>query len=241
MQAFSIEQSIVKGNMQIEDLFEFVQNNALEIEAYEMEQSIFSYVMKIGLTAMQCYFAAKGTGDEGAELILEDGDVLKRESGLRGKDYFSVFGKFKVPRTCYRREGRGGVMPLDARANLPHNCYSYLLQEWMDILSIRNTLEESSISLEKLLGVKVYSNRFEAVTQATCMNYDQYYGQKEAPEKNSEGSINVIGFDGIGVPVIKSEAAKLKARLGKGEKRQKKKEAMVGVSYHYSDTLIFKS
>ena len=231
MQAFSIEQSIVKGNMQIEDLFEFVQNNALEIEAYEMEQSIFSYVMKIGLTVMQCYFAAKGTGDEGAELILEDGDVLKRERGLRGKDYFSVFGKFKVPRTCYRREGRGGVMPLDARANLPHNCYSYLLQEWMDILSIRNTLEESSISLEKLLGVKVYSNRFEAVTQATCMNYDQYYGQKEAPEKNSEGSINVIGFDGIGVPVIKSEAAKLKARLGKGEKRQKKKEAMVGVSY----------
>ena len=97
MQAFSIEQSIVKGNMQIEDLFEFVQNNALEIEAYEMEQSIFSYVMKIGLTVMQCYFAAKGTGDEGAELILEDGDVLKRERGLRGKDYFSVFGKFKVP------------------------------------------------------------------------------------------------------------------------------------------------
>lgn len=71
----------------------------------------------------------------------------------------------------------------------------------------------------------------KSVTQATCMNYDQYYDQKEAPEKNSEGSINVIGFDGIGVPVIKSEAVKLKARLGKGEKRQKKKEAMVGVSY----------
>ena len=111
MQAFSIEQSIVKGNMQIKDLFEFVQNSTQEIEAYEMEQSIFSYIMKIGLTAMQCYFAAKGTGDEGAELILEDGDVLKRESGLRGKDYFSVFGKFKVPRTCYRREGKAGVMP----------------------------------------------------------------------------------------------------------------------------------
>ena len=31
--------------------------------------------------------------------------------------------------------------------------------------------------------------------------------------------------------MIKEEAAKLKARQGKGEKRQKKKEAMVGVSY----------
>jgi hypothetical protein len=46
-------------------------------------------------------------------------------------------------------------MPLDARANLPHNCYSYLLQEWMDILCIRNTFEESSVSLEKLLGVRI--------------------------------------------------------------------------------------
>jgi hypothetical protein len=40
-----------------------------------------------------------------------------------------------------------------------------------------------------------------------------------------------LGFDGKGVPVIKKKAAKIKARLGKGEKKQKKKEAMVGVSY----------
>ena len=38
-------------------------------------------------------------------------------------------------------------------------------------------------------------------------------------------------FDGKEVPVIKKEAAKIKARLSKGEKKQKKKEAMVGVSY----------
>jgi len=50
MQAFSIEESIVKGNMQVNDLFEFVQRHASEIEAYEMEQSVFSYVMKVGLT-----------------------------------------------------------------------------------------------------------------------------------------------------------------------------------------------
>ncbi|QTA93066.1 Uncharacterized protein dnm_091630 [Desulfonema magnum] len=191
-----MEESIVNGNLQVSELFEFVKEHASELEAYEMEQSVFSYVMKIGLTAMQCYFAAKGTGDEGPELTSEDGDVLKRESGLRGKDYFSVFDKFKVPRTCYRCEGRPGVMPLDARANLPRNCYSYLLQEWMDILCIRNTFEESSVSLEKLMGIKVYSNRFESVSRETYMNYDQYYGQKEPPEKNDEGSINVIGSDG---------------------------------------------
>ena len=41
----------------------------------------------------------------------------------------------------------------------------------------------------------------------------------------------MVSFDGKGVPMIKEEAAKLTAKLGTGEKRQKKKEALVGVSY----------
>jgi hypothetical protein len=41
----------------------------------------------------------------------------------------------------------------------------------------------------------------------------------------------VVSFDGKGVPMIKEEAAKLKAKLGTGEKRQQKKDALVGVSY----------
>jgi hypothetical protein len=51
------------------------------------------------------------------------------------------------------------------------------------------------------------------------------------PVAESEGEIHTIGFDGKGVPIIKSEAAKIQSRLGKGEKRQKTKEAIVGVSY----------
>ncbi len=54
---------------------------------------------------------------------------------------------------------------------------------------------------------------------------------KPVPAAESEGEIQALSFDGKGVPMIKREAAKLKARLGKGEKRQKKKEALVGVSY----------
>ena len=41
----------------------------------------------------------------------------------------------------------------------------------------------------------------------------------------------MVSFDGKGVPMIKEEAVKLKAKLGSGEKRQTKKEALVGVSY----------
>jgi hypothetical protein len=103
----------------------------------------------------------------------------------------------------------------------------------MDLLSLRDTFKESELSLAKLLGLEVKSSRFEVVNQesVTATSYDTFYEHKEVASLESEGEIQVSQFDGKGVPVIKKEAAKLKARSGKGEKRQKKKEAMVGVSY----------
>lgn len=231
MQAFTVEESILEGEKEVKELFDLVKNNAVDLEAYEMEQAIFSRLMRIGLAGMKCYFAEKGTGDVGNELMLEDGTALKKESGLRGRNYFSVFGKLKVPRTCYRLEGKAGIMPLDAQVNLPERCYSYLLQEWMDLFSIRESFKESEVSLEKLLGLKVSQSCFEKVNRNSSENYDEFYKDKQPPFADSEGEIQVPGFDGKGVPMIKEEAARLKARQGKGEKRQKKKEAMVGVSY----------
>jgi hypothetical protein len=122
-------------------------------------------------------------------------------------------------------------MPLDVQSNLPERTYSYLLQEWMDLFSIRDSFRESSVSLNKLLGLEISQSRFEVVNRESANSYDEFYENKEQPVPESEGKIQVIGFDGKGVPIIKSEAAKIQPRLGKGEKRQKTKEAIVGVSY----------
>jgi hypothetical protein len=233
MKALSVERSICEGERDVKELFEFVSLKAEELMAYQMEQEIFDRVMQIGLAAMKGYFAAKGTGDVGDELVLPDGTLGTKAEALRGRDYFSVFGKFKVPRTAYQRCGRPSVMPLDAQADLPERCYSYLLQEWMDHLSIRESFQASEGTLTTLLGLHVSASRFEVVNQHSVSqtSYTQFYTEKAIPSAEQEGAIQVLSFDGKGVPMIKREAAQLKARLGKGEKRQKKKEAMVGVSY----------
>ena len=231
MPAYSMEEMIFEGKAKVKELFEFILNNAEGMDAYAMEKAIFSRIMGIGLAAMKGYFAGKGCGDVGDVLVLSDGMSLKKEKRLLEKNYFSVFGKVAVARACYRADGVKGVMPLDAQANLPERSYSYLLQEWMDLLSIRDSFLESSVTLDRLLGCGVRASRFEAVSRESATSYDAYYGNKEAPIAESEGEIHTIGFDGKGVPVIKSEAAKIQSRLGKGEKRQKTKEAIVGVSY----------
>lgn len=231
MPAYLMEEMLLEGQREVKELFEFVMDNADAMDAYSIEKSIFSRILGIGLVAMKGYFAKKGTGDIGDVLQLEDGPALKKEKRLLKKNYFSVFGKLAVPRACYRADGVDGVMPLDAQANLPERSYSYLLQEWMDLLSIRDSFLEGSVTLAKLLGCGVSASRFEVVSQESGGSYDEFYENKETPTPESEGEIHTIGFDGKGVPIIKSEAAKIQPRLGKGEKRQKTKEAIVGVSY----------
>ena len=231
MPPYSIEKSIIEGELGVKELFEFVKDNAEHMESYGIEKSIFSKLMVIGLAAMKCYFAVKGTGDVGNVLELEDGTIMKKEKRLLKKNYFSVFGKLEVPRTCYRVNGREGLMPLDTQANIPTRSYSYLLQEWMDFLSLRDSFGEASVTLNKILGSGVSPSRFQVVNRESANSYDEFYENKELPTPESEGTIQVIGFDGKGVPIIKSEAAKIQARLGKGQKRQKMKEAMVGVNY----------
>jgi hypothetical protein len=233
MKALSLERSILEGEREVKELFEFVTNSAEDLTAYQMEQHIFARVMQLGLAAMKGYFAAKGTGDVGEALPLHDGTLASKAEALCGRDYFSVFGKFKVPRTVYRAFAKHGVMPLDAQADMPERCYSYLLQEWMDHLGVRDTFQDAELTLTKLLGVQVSASRFEVVNQQSIseQSYTQFYTHKTPPSPDQEGACQILQFDGKGVPMIKTEAQKLRARAGDGEPRPKKKEAMVGVSY----------
>jgi hypothetical protein len=102
MSPYSVEQSVLEWQLEVKQLFEFVVNNAEAMDAYSMEAAIFARIMGIGLAAMKGYFAEKGTGDVGDVLELEDGTILKKEKRLLNQNYFSVFGKLGVPRTCYR-------------------------------------------------------------------------------------------------------------------------------------------
>src|SRR2546428_12746697 len=68
------------------------------------------------------------------------------------------------------------------------------------------------------------------VAKEAPQDYEAFYAPRPVPPEATAGEFLVVRFDGKGVPMIKEEAAKLKAKWGTGEKRQKKKEALVGVS-----------
>jgi hypothetical protein len=231
MDALNVETSIAEGEQALQALIQFARESAGKREAHEAEKGIFKRLLPIGLAAMKLYFAQCGTGDVGPAVMRADGVFLPREKLLRGHDYFSLFGKFAVARTCYRTPGEPGIFPLDAQVNLPERCYSYFLQEWMTLFEVEHPFKESASWFEQLFDLELAESVLMEVAKEAPEDYEGFYAQQPVAPEESAGELLVVSFDGKGVPMMKAEAVKLKAKLGPGEKRQRKKEALVGVCY----------
>jgi hypothetical protein len=186
--------------------------------------------MGIGKEILEEYFKEIKNNDLGKEIEDKEGKKYKRHDKVT-REYFSIFGKIKVERIRYWRKGESLIIPLDSQCNLPKRSYSYYLQEIMNTLSITGTFTGAKEKMKKFFNLDIYERAYEDLSQESISEYERYYEEKTVPEEKTEGEIQVLSFDGKGVPMIKKEAANIKGRQGKGEKRQKKKEALVGTSY----------
>ena len=131
MEALDVETSIAEGEQALQALLQFAREHAGKLEAHEAEKGIFKRLLPIGLAAMKLYFAQRGTGDVGPAVTRADGMLLPREQTLRGQDYFSIFGKFKVARTCYRAPRGDGDLPT-GRAGQPPQAVLLVLPAGVD-------------------------------------------------------------------------------------------------------------
>ena len=198
-------------------------------EAHRVEASIFKRLMKLGLLLLEVFFSNHNLGDYGPTIQTAKGAAERGRPSE--KSYYSIFGKLKVKRYLYHI-GEESFSPLDIVLNLPIRCYSYFLSEWVNWLNINRAYSETVTFLKKFLGLKLSVSAGETISQESASPYEAYYEfKKTLPHPEATGELTVVGFDGKGVPMIKKEAAKIQAKLDKGEKRQKKKEALVGVKY----------
>ena len=232
MDALAVEMSRAEGEQALQALLKFASEHTGKLEAHEAEKGIFTRLRPIGLAAMKRSFAPHGTGDVGPAVTRADGVLLPREQTLRGRDDVSRCGTFAVARTCDRTPGDPGILPLDAQVNLPARCASYVLQEWMTGFAVESPFKERASWCEPLFALEVAESVVMAVATEAPEDYEAFEVQRPLPPEDTEGALLVVRVDGTGVPMIKAAAAKLKATLGTGEKRQQKQAALVGVSYH---------
>jgi hypothetical protein len=231
MDALEVETSLAEGEQALQTRLTFVRERAGTREAHDAETGIFKRLLPIGWAALKLYVAPRGPGDLGAAVPRADGMRLPRETPRRARDDCSLFGTGAGPRTCDRTPGEPGIFPLDAPVNFPERGSSYFLQEWMTVFAVEQPFQERAGLFEQLFDLEVAESVLMEVAKEAPQDYERCDAQQPVPDLATQGEFLVVSFDGQGVPMIKAEATKLKAKVGTGETRQQKKEALVGVSY----------
>jgi hypothetical protein len=201
-----------------------------DASAADAERLIFSQLLAVGRRLMQQYVAALGTGDEGFR--IQRGELEYQRKVCREVTLLTVFGEVKVPRWLYYAPGGAGrLAPTEATANLPARQASYFVQQLVGRLALEETYADSVGFFSDLFGIDMSTHTADEIIGDMAGHHADYVAP--LPEPETEAAIQVVALDGKGVPVIKSADGQGKSppRLAKGEKRQRKKEALVGVEY----------
>jgi hypothetical protein len=171
-------------------------------------------------------------------------DGVRRPSAEAGHErpLRTVFGEVRVRRLAYRARGARNLCPADAVLNLPCEKHSHGLRRLAALEAARGSYDGACAAVGRATGQPVPKRQVEQLAARAAVDFDSFYEQRR-PRASDPAAALVISCDGKGVvmrpgalrPVTRQRAAtsqtKLKTRLSKGEKRNRKRMAEVGAVY----------
>lgn len=227
--SFNTETIVHEIRTEFETMLQTVQSDT-ESTADSMERQVFKWLLALGGQLLQLYFEQRSAASERSSSPGPNGVDLPYHQERR-RQYYSIFGKIPIWRPYFYRAGEGGATPLDGELSLGDDSYSDLVREWAELLGVEVAYEKVHEIFETLLGQGLSSATMQGLVLTDAKAVESYYAQKAPPAPETEGAILVAQADGKGVPLVREEGAPAKVRLGKGEKRMQKKEAIVTTVY----------
>ncbi|KJE77764.1 hypothetical protein FEAC_05130 [Ferrimicrobium acidiphilum DSM 19497] len=126
--------------------------------------------------------------------------------------------------------------------NLPEELHSHGLRELSAIESARGSFEEATEAIRRITGVGCAKRQVELLAARSVVDFEAFYENIPRMQGN-QGEVLVLSVDGKGI-VMRPDAlrpatakaagkatAKLKTRLSRGEKHNRKRMAEVGAVY----------
>ena len=154
----------------------------------------------------------------------------------------TIFGEVCVTRLAYRHRGEDNLYLSDATLNLPTEAHSHGLREISAIESARGSFEEARQAISRTTGANLGKRQVEDLAARSAVDFDAFYEGMSRGDADCHDLL-VLSADGKGI-VMRPDAlrpatakaagdatAKLKTRLSRGEKRNRKRMAEVGAVY----------
>jgi hypothetical protein len=215
---------------EFETILQFVTSKeAQTATADHIERSLFQLLLSLGAQLMRLFFQMRSQTCVRDTITVASQKVPYHNEQKR--IYFSIFGKISVWRPYFYKLGIGGHTPLDAELSLGSDRYSDLLREMLSYLGVYMSYNKAVDMLQRILKVGISTRVQQKIVADDSEDVLAYYEQKVTPKTHDEAEILVIQADGKGVPIILEKSSSTPVRLGKGQKRGRKKEAIVTTVY----------
>jgi len=231
---FNSQEIIQDVRAEFESLLDFVTGEqARTAKADSIERGLFKMLLKLGAKLLQLFFVERSQACSRQSVQHQSGEELPYHRDTK-RVYFSIFGKTFIERPYFYKQGVGVQTPLDAELGLGEDRYSDLLREVTEYLAVYNVYGGKNADfLERLFGFKLSTRALQQNVAEDAESVETYYAQKPPPGPESEANILVVQADGKGIPMVleQDEVPEVQARLGKGQKHGRKKEAIVTTVY----------
>jgi len=177
-----------------------------------------------------------------AGVIGADGVPRRNLERGHGRELQSVFGEVEVQRLAYRARGSENLYIADAQLNLPAAKHSHGLRRLAALEAPRTSFEDAQAAILRQTGQPLGKRQLRELAVAAARDITDFYEQRPhtAPERED---VLVLSCDAKGVVMrpdalreqtrkqAQSSESKLKTRLSKGEKRNRKRMAEVACVY----------
>ena len=217
-----------------EELLSFIVASAAQGRSFdEVERKVHQSVLEIGQQAMNLFVGLQGQGDLGESVTYAEGHKLYRSEETVATKVRSIFGTHSFRQFVYSRGSHEKVQlqPVSARMSLPESQWSYMLQEFSQMLAVDSSYEQSMNTLGRMLNAKFSVDTAQQVNHAMGAVAQSFIEDLPAPLPESEAAILVASADCKGVPLVKEDAQKVAAFEPKKKRPGNRRMAAVTSAY----------
>jgi hypothetical protein len=221
-----------------------LQSEALaQKEHGDIEQHINQQGHEVMRQLLQGHFDLLAANEERADIVTSnEGKPLNRMRQHTQRALVSQFGKVTVTRKSYCQKNEASKFPLDKHLNLPVDSYSDGLTRQAALEALKGSFDNAVETIDRTTAGHIPKRQSLKLVQDVSQDFEAYYQQDRFILAEDTSDLLVLTFDGKGVVMRKEglrectrksaeKSNKLKSRLSSGEKKDRKRMAMVAAVY----------
>jgi hypothetical protein len=178
-----------------------------------VERTVLASVLEVGNQAIELLLVLQGDGDLGEEVQTSDGKTARRSAKISSTRLRSIFGVHAFEQFTYATGKNKAISlrPISARLSLPAGRWSFLLQEFSQMLGVDQAYDQAMKNLAQILGSEFSVDTTERINGHMGSSAGEFLADLPLPEEGSEGKLLVATADCKGVPLVKSDSEKVAA------------------------------